>query len=138
MDDRALRGIYERTETIAIVGASTDPAKAAHRIPRYLAGQGFAVVPVNPTAEDVLDEDAYDSLDQVEEDVDVVDVFRPADEVPAIAGQAVAIGARVLWLQTGIASEEGRRIAEEGGLTVVEDRCMGATHGRLGLGPGPG
>jgi predicted CoA-binding protein len=132
-----LRRIYAETRTIAVVGASADEAKPAHRIPRYLAGQGYRIIPVNPRGGEILGERARPSLAAVGEPVDVVLVFRPAEEVPAVARDAVAIGARVLWLQSGIVSEEGAAIARAGGLEVVQDRCMGATHGALGLGPGP-
>jgi predicted CoA-binding protein len=85
----------------------------------------------------ILGQPVATSLAEIDVPVDVVDVFRPADEAPGIAHQAVEIGARVLWLQLGIESEEARRVAEQAGLTVVMNRCMGDTHGRLGLGPGP-
>jgi uncharacterized protein len=132
-----LKKIYSETKTIAVVGASTDAFKAAHRIPRYLKSQGYKIIPVNPTVDEVFDEPAVDSIADIKEPIDAVDVFRPAEEAPEIARQAVAAGARVLWLQEGIVSEEARKIAEEGGLKVVMDMCMGTTHGRLGLGPGP-
>jgi uncharacterized protein len=128
--------IYARTKTIAVVGASADQSKPAHEIPRYLQSQGYRIVPVNPRGGEILGESVASSLDDVEGPVDVVDVFRPADEAPAIAEQAIEIGARVLWLQLGIASPEAKRLAEAAGLTVVMNRCMGATHGQLGLGPG--
>jgi uncharacterized protein len=128
--------IYARTKTIAVVGASADQSKPAHEIPRYLQSQGYRIVPVNPRGGEILGESVASSLDDVEGPVDVVDVFRPADEAPAIAEQAIEIGARVLWLQLGIASPEARRLAEAAGLTVVMNRCMGATHSQLGLGPG--
>lgn len=135
--DDELREIYAATKTIAVVGASNDESKAANEIPRYLQRQGFRIVPVNPRGGEILGERAYPSLTEVDVPVDVVDVFRPSEETPAIARDAVAIGAKVLWLQTGIESEEAERIAQEGGLTVVMNICMGVTHRRLGLGPGP-
>lgn len=135
--DDELRRIYEETRTIAVVGASNDEAKDAHKIPRYLQQQGFRIIPVNPRGGEILGERAYPSLTEVDVPVDVVDVFRPSEETPAIAREAVSIGAKVLWLQTGIESEEAERIAQEGGLTTVMNMCMGVTHRRLGLGPGP-
>lgn len=135
--DDELRGIYQATRTIAVVGASEDSSKPAHFVPAYLEEQGFRIVPVNPTTDEIFGERAYDSLDDVDEQIDVVDVFRPAEEAPDIARQAVEVGAKVLWLQQGIVSEEAAKIARDAGLTVVMDACMGATHGRLGLGPGP-
>ena len=129
--------IYAETKTIAVVGASADETKAAHQIPRYLQSQGYRIIPVNPRGGEVLGEPVFRSLTDIDVPVDVVDVFRPAQEAPAIARQAIAIGAKVLWLQIGIESEEARQLAEAAGLTVIMNRCMGETHGELGLGPGP-
>ena len=140
MDDalrEQLTGIYRDTRTIAVVGASADESKAAHRIPAYLQQQGYRIRPVNPRGGELFGEPVATSLTDVEGPVDVVDVFRPAAEAAGIARQAVAIGAKVLWLQLGIADDEARRIAEDAGLTVVMDRCIGATHRELGLGPVP-
>jgi hypothetical protein len=134
--ERLLR-IYAETKTIAVVGASADPSKPAHRIPRYLQSQGYRIRPVNPRGGEILGEPVARSLAEVDGPVDVVEVFRPAEEAPRIARDAVEAGAKVLWLQTGISSEEARRVAEAAGLTVVMDRCMGEAHGELGLGPGP-
>ena len=132
-----LRQIYAETNTIAVVGASNDESKPANHIPTYLQSQGFRMIPVNPRGGEILGEQAYTSLREVDVQVDVVEVFRPSEETPDIARDAVAIGAKVLWMQTGISSDEAARIAEEGGLKVVMNRCMGVTHGQLGLGPGP-
>ena len=134
--DQALLRIYEETSTIAVVGCSSNPEKPPHIVPKYLQGFGYRIVPVNPREESILGERCYSSLRDVDVPVDVVLVFRPAEEAPAIAADAVAIGARTLWLQDGIVSEEAREIAEQGGLTVLMDMCMGRTHGKLGLGPG--
>jgi predicted CoA-binding protein len=131
-----LLSIYAEARTIAVVGASADPGKAANRIPRYLQSQGYRILPVNPRGGALYGERVYTSLGEIDLPVDVVDVFRPAQEAPAIAREAVAIGAKVLWLQLGIESEEARRIAEAAGMKVVMNRCMGATHGELGLGKG--
>jgi uncharacterized protein len=131
-----LLGIFAQTKRIAVVGASADPSKPAHQIPRYLQQQGYRILPVNPHGGQLLNEPVARSLFEVEGPVDVVEVFRPATEAPEIARAAVKIGAKVLWLQLGIASEEARQVAEAAGLTVVMDRCMGETHGKLGLGPG--
>jgi predicted CoA-binding protein len=129
--------IYAQSRTIAVVGASADASKAGHRIPSYLQSQGYRILPVNPHGGELFGEHVFHSLTEIDVPVDVVEVFRPAHEAPEIARQAVTIGAKVLWLQIGIISEEARQIAEEAGLTVVMDRCMGATHALLGLGPGP-
>jgi hypothetical protein len=136
-DDDTLKGIYADTKTIAVVGASSDDTKPSHNIPKYLQSQGYKIVPVSPKGGEILGEHVYPSLDDVDVEIDVVDVFRPSEETPAIARQAVAKSAKVLWMQTGIESDEARAIAEDAGLTVIMDRCMGATHRQLGLGPGP-
>ena len=129
--------IYAETRTIAVVGASADESKAAHQVPRYLQRQGYRIVPVNPHGGEIFGEPVFRSLTEIDVPVDVVEVFRPAQEAPEIARQAIAIGAKVLWLQLGIMSEEARQLAESAGLIVVMNRCMGATHKLLGLGPGP-
>jgi predicted CoA-binding protein len=129
--DQALVEIFRSTRTIAVVGASADPTKPANSIPAYLQAQGFEVIPVNPSGGEILGVPAVSTLTEIEGPVDVVDVFRPPEEVPQIARDAVAIGARVLWLQAGIVSEEAAAIARQAGLTVVMDTCMGATHRRL-------
>lgn len=130
--------IYAETKTIAVVGASADETKASYHIPRYLQSQGYRIIPVNPRGGEILREPVFRSLSEIDVPVDVVDVFRPAQEAPAIARQAIAIGAKVLWLQLGIESEEAWQLAEAAGLTVIMNRCMGETHSFLGLGSGPG
>lgn len=132
-----LAGILAEAKTIAVVGASADPSKPAHAIPRYLQRQGYRILPVNPRGGELLGEPVARSLAEVDGPIDVVEVFRPAEEAPRIAREAVEVGAKVLWLQLGIVSQEARQVAEAAGLTVVMDRCMGETHGLLGLGPGP-
>jgi uncharacterized protein len=121
------RDILARSRTIAVVGASRDPGKAGHGIPAQLRRFGFRVIPVNPHAAGgtLFGEPVRASLLEVEEPVDLVDVFRPAAEAPEIARQAVAVGARALWLQEGITSAEARRIAADAGMDYVEDRCTG-------------
>lgn len=135
--DDVLRQIYADTKTIAVVGVSTDESKPSNIVPRYMQRQGFRVIPITPKGGELLGETAYTSLADAGAEVDVVDVFRPAEEAPGIAEQAVKLGAKVLWLQAGIFSDEAEKIARDGGLEVVQDICIGVTHGRLGLGPGP-
>jgi predicted CoA-binding protein len=132
-----LRRLYETTRTIAVVGASAREGRPGNRIPRYLQGQGYRIVPVNPRGGTILGEPAVRSLADIEGPVDVVEVFRPPEEAETIARQAIAIGAPVLWFQPGTNSAAGVRQAEDAGLTVVRELCMGTTHGALGLGPGP-
>jgi uncharacterized protein len=135
--DELLREIYADTKSIAVVGASSDPHKASHNIPRYLQNMGFRIIPVSPKGSELFGERVRKSLAEIDEPIDVVDVFRPAEETPDIAREAVAAGAKVLWLQSGIASDEAEEIATDGGLKVVMNMCMGETHARLGLGPDP-
>ena len=116
--------------TIAIVGLSKDPLRPSYFIGFYLKRHGYKVVPVNPREPEVLGQKSYPTLKDIPFPVDVVDVFRRPDAVPAIARDAVAIGAKALWLQFGVISPEGARIAEDGGLTVVMDRCMKVEHAR--------
>jgi predicted CoA-binding protein len=128
-----IRDLLEQASTIATVGASKDPSKPAGGVPIFIKEIGIRVIPVNPNATELYGERAYPSLLQVDEPVDVVQVFRPSVEVPEIARQAVQIGAKALWLQLGIRSKEAREIAEEGGLAYVEDRCMAVESERLGI-----
>jgi predicted CoA-binding protein len=132
-----LHRIYRETRTIAVVGASQKPDRPANSIPAYLQTQGFRIIPVSPRGGELFGERVRSSLAEIDEPIDVVEVFRPSAETPQIARDAVAAGARVLWLQVGIQSDEARDIAEAAGLTVIMNRCMGATHRWLGLGPGP-
>lgn len=115
--------IVREARTIAVVGLSNDPRKPSHDVGGYLKEQGYRVIPINPEEEEVFGERAYDTVDQVPESIDVVDVFLPSEKTPDIAEAAVRAGAKTLWLQQGITSSEARRIAEEGGLAYVEDKC---------------
>lgn len=118
--------ILREFSTFAVVGASRHPEKAAHGIPVQLARAGFRIIPVNPHVEgELFSEKVYPSLQDIPFPVEAVVVFRPSEETPAIAEDAVRIGARALWLQQGIVSNEARRIAESAGLLYVEDRCTG-------------
>jgi predicted CoA-binding protein len=128
-----LREILQRAQTVATVGASNDLSKPAGGVPQYLKQIGFHVIPVNPNASEVSGDRSYASLLDIEEPVDVAQVFRPPNEAPEIARQAVEIGARVLWLQLGITSKEARRIAEDAGLVFVEDTCMEQQSRRFGI-----
>jgi uncharacterized protein len=120
--------IVKEARTVAVVGLSSNPEKASNEVGAYLKEQGYRVVPVNPNEEEVLGERAYDSVEQIPEQVDVVDLFLPSEKTPEIAEDAVRASAGTLWLQEGIENSEARRIAEEGGLAYVENRCMRQTH----------
>ena len=137
MDDIAtLRRILRDNRTIAVVGLSANWYRPSYFAAKYLQEHGYRVIPVNPLYDSVLGEKCYQSLADIPEKVDVVDCFRRSEEIPALAGEAIAIGAKVLWMQLGVTSAEARRRAEDAGLEVVEDRCMKIEHGRLfgGLG----
>ena len=115
--------VLARATTIAVVGASRDPRKAGGSVPEGLQRRGFRIIPINPFADELFGERVYRTLADVPEKIDLVDVFRPAADAPGIARQAVAIGAKALWLQEDIRSEEARHIAEAAGLDYVEDEC---------------
>jgi predicted CoA-binding protein len=125
--------VLERYSTVAVVGMSTDPDKPAQGVPLALRAHGFHVIPVHPRAEEIAGEQAYASLGDIPEPVEIVEVFRPSQEAPGIAREAVEIGAKALWLQLGLHSDEAREIAESAGLDYVEDRCMGVERARLGI-----
>ncbi|HEY1454907.1 MAG TPA: CoA-binding protein [Candidatus Dormibacteraeota bacterium] len=120
---RSSHEILERARTIAVVGASRDPEKAGGSVPFGLQQRGFRIIPINPFAQSLFGERAYKSLLDVPEPIDVVDVFRPSADAPEIARQAAAVGAKALWLQLDIRSEEARQIAEAAGLDYVENEC---------------
>ena len=129
--DAELERILEGSR-IAVVGCSTTEGKAAHDVPKYLQSHGYEIVPVNPFADEILGETAYDSVTDVPGEVDIVDVFRPAQEVPEILDAVLEReDSPVLWLQLGIEHDEAAARAEEAGLSVVQDRCMKIEHGRL-------
>lgn len=131
--DAELRSILGDAEVVAVVGVSSKPDRESHQVAEYLQRKGYRIVPVNPNETEVLGEKAYPSLLEVPPDVriDVVDVFRRAEDTQPVAEQAVEIGAKVLWLQDDIVSDEARRIAEEGGLTVIMGVCIRRTRKRL-------
>src|SRR5436853_5335021 len=126
-----LKQLLTEATIIAMVGASSNPDKASHGIMRKLQSVGYRVIPVNPRETEVLGERSYPSLIDVPERIDIVDVFRRSEDTPGIADEAVTIGAKALWLQTGITSEDAAARAKAGGLTVVMDTCIGATHSLL-------
>ena len=131
--DAELRSLFGDARTIAIVGLSSKPHRDSYEIGEYLQGKGYRIVPVNPKEDEVLGERAYATLYDVpsEVSIDVVDVFRRAEDTPPIAEAAVRRGAKVLWLQDGIVNEDARRIAEEAGLTVIMGVCIRRTRKRL-------
>src|SRR5882724_2320625 len=133
--DQELTRLLTDATTIAVVGASSNADKASYGIMQKLQSAGYRVIPVNPKETEILGERSYASLIDVPERIDIVDVFRRAEDTPGIADDAVTIGAKALWLQTGIVSEEAAERAKKGGLAVVMDACIGATHSLLRVAP---
>ena len=136
--DQELRSILGDSTTIAVVGLSSNPYRPSNEVAEFLQSKGYRIVPVNPKETEVLGERAYPSLLDVPQEIpiDVVDVFRRAEHTPEIADQAVARGAKVLWLQEGIADDDARRIGEDAGLTVIMGLCIKKQQQRLEGGSG--
>lgn len=130
-DPAGLAEILRTCRTIAVVGLSSKPSRPSFEVSRYLQAAGYRVLPVNPFEREVLGVPAVASLRQLGEPVDVVDVFRRSSEVGPVADDAIAIGAKVLWLQDGVIDVAAARRAHAAGLQVVMDRCMLRDHGRL-------
>lgn len=139
-DKTLIESILENYKTVAVVGLSKDPAKDSFRVARFLKSQGYHIIPINPTADAILEEKSYKSLLDMPENlknlIEVVDIFRPSEEVPPIVDQVVQLRKKhgkpyVVWMQLGIVNEEAAKKAEEAGLTVVMDRCMRIERRRL-------
>jgi len=131
-----IKSIYEKYKTIAVVGLSKDPAKDSHRVAKYLKAKGYRIIPINPSADVILGEKCYKSLLDVPETIEIVDIFRPAKDVPPIVDQAIELkrklgNPRVIWMQLGIVNEEAAKRAKNASLTVVMDKCMMIEHKRL-------
>ena len=118
-------------KNVAVVGMSRDPNKDAHHVPKYLIENGYNVIPVNPTAEEILGRKCYKSLLDVPDRIDIVDVFRPSEHVPPIVKDAITKGVKVVWMQLGISNNEASQEASKHGIKVVYNRCMLVEHGRL-------
>ena len=129
-DPLEISSILRRARTVAVVGLSSNELRPSDFVAFYLQRHGYRIIPVNPRETEVLGEPSYPSLSDVPVHIDVVDVFRQPDAVPAIADEAVAVGADALWLQFGVISPEGAEIARRGGLSVVMDRCLKIEHAR--------
>ena len=127
----AVRKILESTKTIAVVGLSNKPDRDSHEIAGYLQEAGYRIIPVNPTIQETLGEKAYKSLRDVAERVDVVQIFRRPEEVPGIVDDAIAIGAKVVWMQPGTENEGAAERAEAAGLKAVMGACMRSVHRTL-------
>jgi predicted CoA-binding protein len=129
--DDTLRRILQTCKTIAVVGLSPEWHRPSHFVAKYMQEQGYRIVPVNPKHDSILGERCYARLEDIPEPVDIVDVFRRPEDVPPIAASAVAIGAKCLWQQLGVASAEADAIARAGGLDSVMDHCVKVEHARL-------
>lgn len=130
-DINTLRRVLRESRTLAVVGLSADWFRPSNFAAKYMQAHGYRIIPVNPKYPEILGEKCYPSLSAIPEPVDMVDVFRKPADTPAIAEEAVAIGARTLWLQIGVINEDAKRIAEAAGLTVVMDRCVKIEYARL-------
>jgi uncharacterized protein len=135
-DSEKTRRILRENRTIAVVGLSAQWHRPSYFAAKYMQEHGYRVIPVNPTYDTILGEKCFRSLRDIPCKVDIVDCFRKSAEIPAIAEDAIAIGAKVLWMQLGVTNAEARQRAEAAGLEVVEDRCVKIEHGRFfgGLG----
>lgn len=120
--------ILRQARTIAVVGLSSNPDRSSYGVASYLQKHGYRIIPVNPNETEVLGERSYARLEDIPEPVDTVDVFRRAEETPAVVRSAIAIGAKAVWLQLGISHPESKKLAEEAGLDYVEDACMAVAH----------
>jgi predicted CoA-binding protein len=130
-DPLTIQRVLHNASTVAIVGLSSNRLRASNFVGFYLRRHGYRVIPVNPRETEVFGEPSRKSLTEIKEPVDIVNVFRAPDALPGIAREAVAIGAKVLWCQFNVINEEGARIAEDGGLTVIMDRCIKVEHARF-------
>jgi uncharacterized protein len=133
MDNELLKDILIPARTIAVVGLSRSSGKESHVVARYLQGQGYRIIPVNPSAEELLGEKSYPDLLSIPESVDIVNIFRPSSAVMPIALQAVEINSGSIWMQVGIVHHEAARLAAQAGLRVVMDRCIMVDHQKLRL-----
>ena len=131
--NRTPRQLIEQARTIAVVGMSADPSKAAHQVPAQLLAAGFNVLPVNPNHSEILGLKCVASLADIDQPIDLVDVFRPARYCAKVAEESAAVGAAALWLQLGIRSSEARAIASAAGMDFVEDLCIAVERARYGI-----
>jgi uncharacterized protein len=135
-DSEKIRRILKKSKTLAVVGLSAQWHRPSYFAAKYMQEHGYRVIPVNPMYDEILGEKCYKSLRDIPEPVDIVDCFRKSAEIPALTEEAVAIGAKVLWMQLGVHSPESRKRAEGAGLEVIENHCVKIEHGRFfgGLG----
>ena len=128
--DEEIKDVFA-LKKIAVIGMSRHPIKAAHFVPKYLSEQGFDITPVNPTANEILGKKCYPDISSVQDSIDIVDVFRPSEQVFSVVQNAIKKKPKVIWLQEGIHNEEAENLAREHGIDIVFNRCMLAEHQRL-------
>jgi predicted CoA-binding protein len=136
LSNEDVNSILNGHKTVAVVGLSREPSKASYRVARYLQSAGYRVIPVNPFADEILGEKAYNTLLDVPETVEIVDIFRPSEDVPPIIEEAIQLKKKlgtpnVIWMQLGIVNEKAAERAREAGFTVVMNRCIMVEHRRL-------
>ncbi len=124
MDDRAITELLKTAKTIAVVGLSSNPSRPSFGVSRFLQRQGFRIIPVNPQETEVLGERSYPSIRDVPEQIDIVNIFRRPARVPEVVDEVIQKGARCVWMQEGVVSQEGATKAEAAGIPVVMDRCI--------------
>ncbi len=129
-NDDEIRSILE-LKRVAVVGISREPSKPAHEVPKYLLEHGYHIIPVNPFADEILGIKCYKSLDDIKEEIDIVEIFRPSDQVLPIVKEAIKKRPKVIWMQLGIKNEEAANLAREHGIKVIQDKCMMEEHLRL-------
>lgn len=129
--EASIERILRRAKTVAVVGLSPKPERPSYGVAAYLQQHGYRIIPVNPTADQVLGEKCYPDLKSVPEEIDVVDIFRRSEEVPPVVDEAIQVGAWAVWMQEGVINEAAAAKAQQAGLEVVMDRCMLKEHRRL-------
>ena len=129
--DEEIHQILSSMKNIAVVGMSSKPDKPSHNVPKYLMSQGYNIIPVNPTVDEILGQRSYSSLDEISSEIDIVEIFISSDKVMPIVKQAVNKKPKVIWLQLGIHNLEAEELAQKQGIDVVFNRCMFAEHSRL-------
>lgn len=128
-----MKEIFEKYETIAVYGMSTNLAKAAHSVPGYMLKQGYKVIPINPTADKILKQKSYQKLSDIPDKIDILNIFRPAEEAEAIVKEAIERrkekgDIKLIWLQLGLSNEKAKQLAEENGIEYIEDKCIYVEH----------
>ncbi len=126
-----IKRILDECRAVAVVGLSSNPARPSHGVANYIQRQGYRVIPVNPNEREVLGEKAYATLADVPEKIDLVDIFRRSEEAGAVVDEAIAVGAKAVWLQEGVIDKAAAKRAQDAGLLVVMDRCWLKEHARM-------